>query len=626
MSKKSKKESVEVKITEIRKRLTKANLRNLYRERENLWESTRQRFSLLFSVPIYVQDPLVAEYDAAIGVQDVEVSWEPGLSDGPTNARLAVVDYNADTDLLIPPAQWSDDEWKFVDSEGNPLLEAKVDSFQFHQVNAWATVQRVLDYYENPRALGRPIPWGFQGNRLIIVPHAGYGENAFYDRKTKSLQFYYFGPRAEPRYTCLSHDIVAHETGHAILDGIRPYYLELSSLETAAFHEFVGDLTALLMALDNKDMRKYMGSIAVGEGGEVDFTNPLEFVGRIADEFGRHVKNRKFLRSASEKVTMRDIAGNINPHHCSKVLTSAMFRILSRIAYTYTERNIKLREEGEKEVSPFQALYWSYNRFRRIALQPLDLCPPADIRFIDYARAVLHNDRLTNPADEKGYRGIMLEVFHEWGLCQRTDEEHESGICDLEFKHDLHGRRLLRGDIGSISRSRTSAYHFINDNREELNIPLNQDFFIADLYDTNKMDAAAVRQPREIVLQYLWREPVDLVGQEFGRFAGQTVHLLCGGTVVFDGRGNIISWFSKAGTQHDNDRAAGLKRRDELLGYISQRINGRQLALAEDDYGLAAMQSPAVAHFKDGELDIEISPHLRKVGDDLEEESWMTSL
>lgn len=38
-----------------------------------------------------------------------------------------------------------------------------------------------------------------------------------------------------PRYTCLSHDIIAHEAGHACLDGIRPYYYTFSSVQTAAF-------------------------------------------------------------------------------------------------------------------------------------------------------------------------------------------------------------------------------------------------------------------------------------------------------------------------------------------------------------------------------------------------------
>ena len=38
--------------------------------------------------------------------------------------------------------------------------------------------QRALDFFESGFGLGRPISWAFEGNRLIVVPHAGYGKNA----------------------------------------------------------------------------------------------------------------------------------------------------------------------------------------------------------------------------------------------------------------------------------------------------------------------------------------------------------------------------------------------------------------------------------------------------------------
>ena len=76
--------------------------------------------------------------------------------------------------------------------------------------------QRELDY-----ALRKNL-WAFEGNRLIVLPHAGYGENAYYDRASKSLQFYYFNGPGTTVYTCLSSDIVNHEFGHAVLDGVRP--------------------------------------------------------------------------------------------------------------------------------------------------------------------------------------------------------------------------------------------------------------------------------------------------------------------------------------------------------------------------------------------------------------------
>ena len=58
--------------------------------------------------------------------------------------------------------------------------------------------------------------------------------------------FGYFPGRSQMVYCCLSHDIVAHETTHALLDGLRERYTDPSSPEQAAFHEGFADIVALL--------------------------------------------------------------------------------------------------------------------------------------------------------------------------------------------------------------------------------------------------------------------------------------------------------------------------------------------------------------------------------------------
>jgi hypothetical protein len=83
-------------------------------------------------------------------------------------------------------------------------------------------------------------------------------KNAFYNRLSKSLQFYHFGSEEGTVYTCLSTDIVCHELGHAALDGVRPFYSESSLVQTAAFHEAIGSITASLMSLRNNAFRQWL--------------------------------------------------------------------------------------------------------------------------------------------------------------------------------------------------------------------------------------------------------------------------------------------------------------------------------------------------------------------------------
>ena len=157
----------------------------------------------------------MAEENPAVGLQTIYLDWNPDIGDGPTSSRLTVVDYNGDTNKLFPPVKWDKTSHEYVRPNGEPISphDDVPESYYFHQVNAWAIVSRVLEDYESSWALGRRVPWGFDGHRLIIVPHAGWGENAYYDRRSKSLQFYHYGSQTEPKYTCLSHDIIALKRG-----------------------------------------------------------------------------------------------------------------------------------------------------------------------------------------------------------------------------------------------------------------------------------------------------------------------------------------------------------------------------------------------------------------------------
>jgi len=586
------------------------DLTYMYRAARRLPRQKQIALGLVIPVDIYVQDPLVARRHAeALGT--VYLTYEPDLRDGPTSARIAVVDYDGDRDRLEPPArlEWDGGKktWRFFDPEGRPVSDCR-DSPQFRQVNAWATVQDVLDLYEASWVLGRSAPWAFEGNRLIVVPHAGYLPNAFYDRHSKSLQFYYFGPEAKRVYTCLSHDIIAHETGHAILDGLRPLYLEDSSLQTTAFHEFVADLTAIVSSILNSPLRWLTLEMTQGDLDRDDLISGL------AEEFGKNVMGSPHLRSARNSLTMADVQASPSAYKWSQVLTGTMFDILKGMARMHMQRALK----SGNTPSPKQALWWAADAFRRVALQPLDYLPPVDVQFADYARAVLRSEKLSHPADESDYQDLIRQAFKARGIADLEEEEKKEEALP-------HNLGFYQYEIERISRSRTDAYHFLNENRRQLCIPLEQDVSVVDLYRTNKTVRGGGRLPQEIVLQYMWREDVHLQKPGMGPLQGQRVSLLCGGTLVFDGRGNLLHWVRKPGTgglsSHGSRRRAhcagerekGQERRTKLLDYVAGRVGLGLVGLAEEgDLAGPSVRQPIVTGRQvGGTVRLEVRPHLR---------------
>lgn len=579
---------------------------NIYQADPILSNDNKKALGILMPVEIYVQDPFVAQINDQVAIKTIHVPREPDLMDGPTNARIAVVDYDADSGKLEPPARWNGKSNRFELKVGGkyiPLSQDHCKTPQFHQVNAWATIQSVLDMYEATWVLGRSAPWAFEGNRLIVVPHAGYLPNAFYDRTSKSIQLYYFGPEDKRVFTCLSHDIIAHETGHAILDGIRPHYLEDSSLQTAAFHEFIADMTAILSSLLNNELR---WEVAAKTGGKL---SDDKIIAALAEEFGHYATGRPHLRSAVNKETTDTVKDSTSPYDWSQVLIGAMWDILTTITAKIKETPIRTG----RIPTTIEALLWAVNRFRRLAFQPLDYLPPVDVQFSDYASAVLRADEIVNPVDENKYRDVIETHFKARGISFED-------IGDLSHRLNFYAH-----DIDRLSRTRTDAYHFLNENRRQLCIPAEQDISVTNLYQTDKTIMGGGKVPREIVVQYFWREDVPLKGTQFGRLDGKTASLLCGGTLVFDGRGNVLSWMRKAGTGKqesdrrrrraycDDERDKGMVRKQQLLTYIANRVEEGYFGLvAGGRPGMIDNRPPVVAEERgDGTLRFQISPHLR---------------
>ena len=125
-----------------------------------------------------------------------------------------------------------------------------------------------LTYAAFRRALGRDIAWATTAPadgplRLVVRPFGFDGSNAGYSREAGDLSFGYFraGDKAAGFTlkgglisTALSHDIVAHETTHALLDGLRSSFLDPTNVDVPAFHEGFSDLVALFLHFSYADV------------------------------------------------------------------------------------------------------------------------------------------------------------------------------------------------------------------------------------------------------------------------------------------------------------------------------------------------------------------------------------
>src|SRR5688572_24688406 len=108
-----------------RRETTKATRRNLYEVAKYLRSPTKRELGILIPFHVYLEDPQVAELDKEFGFdKEFLVRWEPGLTDGPTSSRFAVVDFNGDTGSVEPKAKWDDEREQFL-GPGDEVLDSQ---------------------------------------------------------------------------------------------------------------------------------------------------------------------------------------------------------------------------------------------------------------------------------------------------------------------------------------------------------------------------------------------------------------------------------------------------------------------------------------------------------------------
>jgi hypothetical protein len=152
--------------------------------------------------------------------------------------------------------------------------------------------------------------------------------NAFYSRSLKALKFGDFDKpgTTPPRrvFTCRSLDIVSHETGHAILDGLKPGWLSFNNPpQTGGLHESFGDLTAIFLALSQLDQVE-----AIIAQTKANLHNKT-FLADMAEEFGLALGRPNGLRNADNNLKLSEVGTEV--HAISQVFTGGIYDIMADI-------------------------------------------------------------------------------------------------------------------------------------------------------------------------------------------------------------------------------------------------------------------------------------------------------
>lgn len=521
---------------------------------------------------ILAQDPSVLSKGALALIQ-VEIPSET-IAPGPVGYRVKVVDFDATSNKLYLPRKYQyAEDGQIIDPYALPSKKplstkaraafdkALLSDPNFHAQNVYVIVMRVLARFE--LALGRRTCWGSTGHQLHVAPHAFCEANAFYSEVDRALLFGYFEGRSQQKvFTCLSHDIVAHETTHAILDGLRDRYTDPSGPDQAGFHEGFSDVVALLSIFS---LRPIVELGLTGGKSSISSSNGIRHIAgsyltadRIAEsilfglgkEFGQQMDGvranalRRSVKLEPSKAHLNNPA-NAEPHARGEIFAAALLWCMlelwvSRIKQlgTFGRNRYNLDmviDEGVKVA----------DQLLTMVIRALDYCPTVDLEFSDFLAALLTVDREVAPDDSRfNYRDVIVKTFGRYGISPPSATTDSTGCWKTFPDNDktVYGKT----NFASMLRDKEEVFRFVWENRQ-----------ILDVDDRGYTEVISVRPSirhgpdgfmlHETICEYV--QVAEMFGAELesvlkitlpnGMSTRQRITAFGGGVLVFDQYGRV---------------------------------------------------------------------------------------
>jgi hypothetical protein len=395
---------------------------------------------------VYAFDPQASTQMETVGINHATIElpweqrWETDLLPGPVNEYLEVIDVDPTSGQFYKPVDLNNPYLLAQDgiapSEGDP---------RFHQQMVFTVAMKTIKLFE--RALGRKVFWSprvvddernkpthVYVRRLRIYPHALREANAYYSPAKKALLFGYFKASLSDAgvnlpggwiFTALSHDIVAHETTHAILDGLHRRYVESTSVDSLAFHEAFADIVALLMHFT---LPEVVSSQLEARRGSL---SERSWLSGLARQFGEASGRYAALREAIDEKGQDGLPDPTRlsrlsePHERGAILVAAVFDAFITI---YEQRTTDLfRLAGHDKTSTAnlsteliarltREAVKSADHVLRMCIRALDYLPPVDVHFGEFLRAIVTADNDLVPDDRMHYRLAVIQAFRRRGI------------------------------------------------------------------------------------------------------------------------------------------------------------------------------------------------------------------
>jgi len=458
------------------------------------------------------------KFQADSGPKTVKVSYlpqDPGMIPG----QIAQVKANPDL---------SNDRFKVSvgpgypqpkpDAEGN-FITQDLDDPRFDVTQTFFIANQSLEMAE--RYADRKLEWAFEeslGHPMLLRPHAGKGVvNAYYNPQSGSLNFFSYLDEASGvrQRTGMSADIIAHETGHAILDGMRPNYIQSLSVGGGGFHETFADMTAMLSALNDEHVVEALRLQTKG-----DLTQP-NLVSGIGEELGKSVFGRGPLREAINNHKYADQAFlpysdpsdpgsglGTECHSYSNLFNGAFYELFATL----------YDQASSKPDSTFAgAVAEARDKVGTLLMRSVEMGPVGDTSYREAAMAFVRADLVDNEGENIE---ALAKVFMDRKILRAEDIEKV-----IESQTNLPALRWSE----RLTKEETAS-KWLDKNRADLGLPEGVQFDFERVRTSNK---------GERFVTFTTHRDMLLEGPSFGDYEGSQIRSQGGVLLAFDAEGDL---------------------------------------------------------------------------------------